>query len=103
GAIVVGGKPRVVGAIRRLGIPIHREFRSRMSLRTIARAIRVHQWCKNLLVLLPIFLGHMTTAPGVWQPALMTMAAFCCAASLSYVINDLTDLEADRQHPHKRT
>ena len=102
GAIVLGGNPEVLRAIRQSGVPVHRAFESRVRLRTVLRAIRVHQWAKNLLVLVPIFLGHRVTDSGVWAPALLTMAVFCRAASLAYVVNDLADLEADRQHPLKR-
>ena len=102
GAIVVGSKRKILEAIRQSGIPIYAQFPSTASYRTIAKAIRVHQWPKNLLVLLPIFLGHRATDILTWESGLLTMAAFCLVASLSYVINDLTDLEADRQHEHKR-
>jgi 4-hydroxybenzoate polyprenyltransferase len=103
GAIVAGGNRKLAESIRQSGTPIYAQFPSHTSWRTIARAIRVHQWPKNLLVLLPIFLGHRVTDVGVWISGLLAMAAFCAAASLAYVINDLTDLEADRQHEHKKS
>jgi 4-hydroxybenzoate polyprenyltransferase len=71
-------------------------------LRGWLRAIRVHQWLKNLLVLVPLLASHrFLEAPAVLA-ALATFAAFSLCASGVYVLNDLFDLTADRQHPRKR-
>jgi 4-hydroxybenzoate polyprenyltransferase len=64
------------------------------------RLLRVHQWSKNLLLLVPP-LGAHRFSPGVLGPALVGVAAFSLAASSAYVVNDLLDLEADRAHPLK--
>ncbi|HEX7623002.1 MAG TPA: UbiA family prenyltransferase, partial [Anaeromyxobacteraceae bacterium] len=64
------------------------------------RLLRVHQWSKNLLLLVPP-LGAHRLSPGVLGPALIGVAAFSLAASSAYVVNDLLDLEADRAHPAK--
>jgi 4-hydroxybenzoate polyprenyltransferase len=72
--------------------------------RTLAvlRALRVHQWVKNLLVLVPILLDHRLSDPDIVLRGLIAFLAFCLAASGGYVVNDLMDLEADRHHPDKR-
>lgn len=62
------------------------------------RAMRPHQWLKNLLVLMPALAA---LAPGALPAALLGMACFCLAASGVYLINDLADLDADRAHPRK--
>ena len=67
----------------------------------ILAAIRPHQWAKNLLLFVPIFLSHMVTLPGIIS-ALLAFVTFCLAASSVYVLNDLLDVDADRQHPTKR-
>ena len=74
-----------------------------MRLQAIAllRALRVHQWVKNLLVFVPVLLDHRLQLP-VLARAGLAFAAFCCAASGGYVLNDLLDLEADRKHRVKR-
>lgn len=64
------------------------------------RAMRPHQWVKNLLVFIPVLASHEA---GVFGAALMAFAAFSLTASSVYVINDLLDLEADRAHPRKKT
>jgi 4-hydroxybenzoate polyprenyltransferase len=68
----------------------------------VLRAIRVHQWVKNLLVFVPILLDHRLFERDVMTRGLMAFVAFCLAASGGYVLNDLMDLEADRLHPDKR-
>ncbi|TYB82966.1 UbiA family prenyltransferase [Maritimibacter fusiformis] len=67
----------------------------------LARALRPHQWVKNVLLFLPLLAGHVFV-PGPWFAALIGLIAFSLAASSIYVVNDLLDLEADRLHPTKR-
>lgn len=69
---------------------------------TIARALRVHQWLKNALVFLPVFLAHHWFHPDEVLRTVMAAVAFSLCASGVYILNDLLDLEADRQHPRKR-
>lgn len=66
------------------------------------RALRPHQWAKNVLLFVPIVMSHEL---GNRQKLLATLAAFasfCLLASAVYVVNDLADREADRRHPSKR-
>lgn len=65
------------------------------------RALRPHQWSKNLLVLLPAVLAH-SFSTDVWLSALVAFVAFSMIASSVYLLNDLLDLAADRAHPRKR-
>ncbi|GMG84357.1 UbiA family prenyltransferase [Paralimibaculum aggregatum] len=65
------------------------------------RAMRPHQWLKNLLLLLPAIMAHRLDG-AVLGPVLMAFVAFCLAASSVYLVNDLLDLAADRAHPRKR-
>jgi 4-hydroxybenzoate polyprenyltransferase len=68
----------------------------------LLRALRLHQWVKNLLLFVPAILDHKLFDGSVMLRAAGGFAAFCCAASGGYVLNDLLDLEADRRHPTKR-
>jgi 4-hydroxybenzoate polyprenyltransferase len=68
-------------------------------LRPYLKALRPHQWSKNTLVFLPALAAHDAGSLGA---ALVAFVAFCLTASSVYVINDLTDLAADRAHPRKR-
>ncbi len=65
------------------------------------RALRPHQWLKNLLVFIPMLLAHELGA-GTLLTALAAFIAFSLTASSVYVLNDLLDLSADRAHPRKR-
>lgn len=65
-----------------------------------ARLLRVHQWSKNLLLLVPP-LGAHRLSPDVLGPALVGVASFSLAASSAYIVNDVLDLAADRAHPLK--
>jgi 4-hydroxybenzoate polyprenyltransferase len=70
-------------------------------LKSLLKAMRPHQWAKNLLLFLPLLLSHRPTAASL----LTALLAFCCfslAASTTYILNDLLDIEADRRHPRKR-
>ena len=68
----------------------------------LVRALRPHQWVKNLLVFVPILLDHRLTQPEIVTRGALAFAAFSLAASGAYVLNDILDLEADRGHPVKR-
>jgi 4-hydroxybenzoate polyprenyltransferase len=70
--------------------------------RTWLKAIRLHQWIKNLLVLIPLLASHQFLQPSAVGAALLAFVAFGLCASGVYVLNDLLDLPADRQHPRKR-
>ena len=69
----------------------------------LLRALRPHQWLKNLLVFLPLIAGHAWFDAQAWQLSLRAFVGFCMAASAVYLFNDLLDLDADRLHPRKRT
>lgn len=66
------------------------------------RAMRPHQWLKNLLLLVPLLAAHRLFEPTALQDIALAFAAFCLCASSTYLINDLLDLQADRAHPTKR-
>ncbi len=70
--------------------------------RTLLRTLRVHQWAKNVLLFLPLLLAHHLRGP-LFALELTAFLCFCGLASATYILNDLLDIEADRQHPRKRT
>ncbi|MEM9031230.1 MAG: UbiA family prenyltransferase [Pseudomonadota bacterium] len=67
--------------------------------RTYLKAMRPHQWSKNLLVFVPMLAAQDFT---VFPAALAAFVAFSLTASSVYILNDLLDLSADRAHPRKR-
>jgi len=78
--------------------PRHRDL---VLLPAVVRAMRPHQWAKNLLVFLPMLLAQHSDPKRVGHAAL-AFASFCACASAVYVMNDLADRPADRKHPRKR-
>jgi 4-hydroxybenzoate polyprenyltransferase len=72
-----------------------------VSLKTWAKALRVYQYAKNTLVFVPAITAHQMNLPALGY-ALLAFAAFSACASGAYLMNDLLDLAADRQHPTKR-
>ncbi|HKL20970.1 MAG TPA: UbiA family prenyltransferase, partial [Tichowtungia sp.] len=67
------------------------------------KALRVHQWIKNVLIFLPMLLAHELTTPALYIQAVTAFFAFSFLASAIYVVNDLMDLHADQHHPRKQT
>ncbi|WP_170600462.1 UbiA family prenyltransferase [Ruegeria arenilitoris] len=72
-----------------------------VTARSYLKALRPHQWMKNLLVFLPMLAAHQLTGQVFWL-SLLAFISFSLIASSVYVLNDLLDLAADRAHPRKR-
>jgi 4-hydroxybenzoate polyprenyltransferase/phosphoserine phosphatase len=101
GAIVVHGSPRLEQQALAV-CKVVRTFPSRgRPLRSLIRALRPHQWAKNVLVVVPLLAAHRQSEPGSLLQALTAFVAFSLCASSVYLVNDLLDLEADRAHPRK--
>jgi 4-hydroxybenzoate polyprenyltransferase len=90
---------RFIAADHVVEVEIPRRHRSAL---TIIKALRPHQWAKNLLVFVPILTANHLSDPAAWAAALLAFVAFSFTASGIYVLNDLTDLAADRRHLRKR-
>ena len=74
----------------------------RTSGRAVLHLLRPHHWVKNILVLVPTLLAHEWGIFGVARNALLAVVCFCLTASAGYIINDLIDLEVDRNHATKK-
>ncbi|MCK5803937.1 MAG: UbiA family prenyltransferase, partial [Lentisphaeria bacterium] len=73
-------------------------------VKMLLKAMRCHQWLKNLLIFAPLVLAHQFTDPATplqTLNAVLAFFAFSFAASSIYVLNDLFDLSADQHHPRK--
>ena len=100
--MVANPTPGLRAAMRKARITPVRTFDERASpLKAWLKAIRLHQWAKNTLIFVPLVLAH-AWAPGLLAGATLAFYSFGLCASATYIINDLLDLEADRQHPRKR-
>jgi len=70
--------------------------------KSLLKCLRPHQWVKNLLVFVPLLSAHKLFDHTALTEAVAGFVAFCAVASAFYIFNDLFDLAADREHPHKR-
>jgi hypothetical protein len=86
----------------KIGMPIDKVFADNsVTTKDWLKLLRVHQWSKNLLVLLPWFLeGHFRLA--VLPEVVAVFIIFNVIVSTTYVFNDMLDIESDRKHPTKR-
>jgi len=73
-----------------------------VTLKTIARMLRVHQWVKNALIFVPMVLAHQYFNLELIADCLLAFISFSTAASAIYILNDFFDLALDRRHPTKR-
>jgi 4-hydroxybenzoate polyprenyltransferase/phosphoserine phosphatase len=69
--------------------------------RAYLKAIRPHQWMKNVLIFLPALAGHAFTLPTLGACVAAFISFSLCASSV-YLLNDLLDLKSDREHARKR-
>ncbi len=69
----------------------------------LVRALRPAQWVKNLFVLAPVLFGKVADRGELAARTFAVAVAFCALASALYLLNDVRDAEADRQHPVKKS
>lgn len=70
-------------------------------MRALLRAMRPKQWIKNLALFVGIVFAQQLFSPALFARTVLAFVAFCLASSTIYLLNDLLDLENDRQHPTK--
>jgi len=101
-AHVAGGNSRLSTLAQTTGAHLGRAFvTSRPGWRIWMRALRVQQWVKNVLVFAPLLLAHHLNTHSLGTLVLVFFG-FSSLASGTYIINDLFDVAADRDHPVKR-
>jgi 4-hydroxybenzoate polyprenyltransferase/phosphoserine phosphatase len=101
-AMIANPAPALRTRLRSRGVTVEREFEDRSArAKAILKAIRLHQWAKNILIFIPMLLAHVLRA-GVFADAAIAFVSFSLCASATYIANDLLDIESDRRHPRKR-
>jgi len=101
--VLVGPKAGTAARARRLGRPVESEIaKQNLGLRGWVKALRIHQWAKNILVFPPLILGGLATDAEAWINSTTAFLALGLVASATYLINDLWDIEDDRRHWSKR-
>jgi 4-hydroxybenzoate polyprenyltransferase len=74
------------------------------TLKALVRTLRPRQWLKNSLLFAGLVFDRQLTPqhlPAIWH-TISGFAIFCLLSGVVYIINDLMDVEADRNHPQKR-
>ena len=100
GWVVNNGDSLAKAAARRT--QVHAHWPSTPRLQEWLRALRLHQWLKNLLVFVPLLTAHRFMEAESVMQSVIALVSFGLVASGVYVLNDLLDLSPDRQHPRKR-
>jgi 4-hydroxybenzoate polyprenyltransferase/phosphoserine phosphatase len=99
-ALVVGAKPRA-DELPNDPPPVYFPAPAER-LRFLLKAMRLHQWVKNLLVFTVLIAAHAFADVDLWIRGAVAFLSFGCCASSVYILNDLLDLQLDRAHPRKR-
>lgn len=101
--VIAGASEHTARRARRLGKPVEREFLAApASLGAWVKTLRLHQWAKNGLLFIPLFLsGHFRELAPLIQ-CVLGFFILGVTASGTYIINDLADLASDRRHRSKR-
>lgn len=100
-AIAVNVSPALAKRIRAIDQDARFLPRTAGRLQDFLKALRPHQWIKNILVFAPLIAAHVTD-PHALGLAVVAFFSLCACASGSYLLNDILDLPHDRQHETKR-
>lgn len=101
-AIVVSNSKQLLNTVKVFTEPERVFKEARNHFQGLVKALRMHQWIKNSLLFVPLLAAHKAFAIADWYALLLAFAAFSLCASAVYIVNDLLDLESDRQHARKR-
>jgi len=72
------------------------------SLLALFKTMRPHQWTKNVFVFTALVFDRKLFQVEPLARTVSAFVLFCLASSAVYIVNDLADMESDRQHPTKR-
>ena len=68
----------------------------------LLRTLRPRQWIKNIFVFTALVFDQKLTDWALLGKTVLAFILFCMISSTVYIINDLADLEKDKQHPKKK-
>lgn len=99
-AVTINATPQLRTKVNGLAQKAEHLTGSTPEITSYVKALRPHQWLKNILVFVPMIAAH-AFSPEVLSRTVLAFVAFGVIASCVYVLNDLLDLAADRAHPRK--
>jgi len=102
GVIVVNAKEDLLNKVSRVAPVVHTFPKDNIGILDWIKALRVHQWLKNLLLFVPLLASHQFDNTQFIVSVFIAFISFSLSASAVYIINDLFDLESDRIHPSKK-
>lgn len=76
---------------------------SKVAKMPLLREMRIHQWVKNLLIFVPLLTAYKFDDLELAKQAALAFLSFSLLASAIYVINDLADINSDREHEKKKS
>ncbi len=99
-AIIVNGSEALKKRAASVAVEFENLHTHTVKVGSYLRAVRPHQWMKNILVFLPMLAAHQIDGSSFFS-SFLAFISFSLVASSVYVLNDLLDLDADRAHPRK--
>ncbi len=75
---------------------------SRSNWRGLLKTMRPRQWVKSIIVFAALVFDGKLFVPELFLKTTLIYICFCLLSSAVYILNDLVDMEKDRQHPRKR-
>jgi 4-hydroxybenzoate polyprenyltransferase len=76
--------------------------RRRLGISGLLASLRPEQWTKNVIVFAALIFGQRLFDPAAVGRSLAAFLVFCALSGVVYLVNDVSDREADRLHPLKR-
>ncbi|GIA54269.1 TPA: UbiA family prenyltransferase [Vibrio cholerae] len=101
-AILANATDRVISESKKK-FDVERVYeKAKLGPKAALKMFRPHQWLKNLLMFVPMIAAHEVLDLHNWLFVVLGFLSFSFCASTVYILNDLLDLESDRQHPTKK-
>lgn len=69
---------------------------------SLLRSLRPSQWTKNLIIFAGVIFGQRLLDVSAVLVSVAAFVVFCALSGVVYLVNDVADRHADRQHPTKR-
>jgi 4-hydroxybenzoate polyprenyltransferase len=101
-SILVNTSKLVQNAAKKFSNVTHVFDRDSVTLPVFLKALRGHQWVKNILIFIPLVAAHKMLELNSFQNTLIGFVSFSLCASSVYVLNDMFDVNEDRKHRTKK-
>jgi len=72
-------------------------------LNALIRTMRPRQWSKNIFIFAALVFDEQLLNAEAFLRTLAGFVLFCLISSAVYILNDIVDVDADREHPQKKT